>query len=60
MTSQDLVPCDYFRAADDTLGMWKIIGHLYVQRGCSVRMEIGKDRVLAGYFVDAVREGAAR
>ena len=49
-----------FRFADNTPGMWKVIGHFYVQRDYSVRMGIGKGRVLPGYFVDAVREGASR
>jgi len=35
--------------------MWKVIGHFHVQRDYSVRMGIGKGRVLPGYFVDAVR-----
>jgi len=48
------------RFADNTPGMWKVIGHFYVQRDYSVRMGIGKGRVLPGYFVDAVREGASR
>jgi hypothetical protein len=51
---------DNFWIADDTPGMWKVIRHFYVQRDYSVRMGIGKGRVLPGYLVDAVREGASR
>ena len=49
-----------FLFVDDTPGMWKVIGHFYVQRDYSVRMGIGKGRALPGYLVDAVREGVSR
>lgn len=58
--STGLGPLRLIRVADDTLGIWKVIGHFYVQRDYSVRMGIGKGRGLPGYFVDAAREGASR
>jgi hypothetical protein len=51
---------DNFRVADDTPGMWKVIGHFYVKCDYSVRMGIKKGRVLPGYAADAVRQGASR
>ena len=51
---------NYFLIADDTPGMWKVVGNFFVQRAYSVRIGIGKGRALPVYFVDAVREGASR
>ena len=51
---------DSFWFADAKPGMWKVIGHFYVQLDYSVRMGIGQGRAPPDYFVDVVREGASR
>jgi hypothetical protein len=51
---------NYFLLADETPGMWKVVGHFFAPCEYSDRMGIGKGRALPVYFVDAVREGAFR